>query len=235
MYSILDLSNTKKNLVMTAYQSLLQTATNGNALLLAVSKTKPIEDIKALYIQGQLAFAENKVQEMVEKYEALPKELQWHLIGHLQTNKVKYIVPFVHTIHSVDSLKLIQEIQKEAAKIYRRINILLQFYIATEETKFGLTYLEAQEILEVIAANPDEYEYINIVGVMGMASFTDDKNKIRQEFADLKNIFLLLKNTYFPFQSDFKHISMGMSSDYEIALQEGSTIIRIGSLLFGAR
>jgi PLP dependent protein len=206
-----------------------------DATLLAVSKTKPVQDITALYIKGQRAFAENKVQEMAEKYEALPKDIQWHLIGHLQTNKVKYIVPFVHMIHSVDSLKLIQEIQKEAAKIYRRVNILLQLYVATEDTKFGLSYLEAQEILEVVAANPNDYNYINICGVMGMASYTDNQTQIHTEFADLKNSFTLLKNTYFPFSADFKHISMGMSSDYEIALQEGSTMIRIGSLLFGQR
>jgi PLP dependent protein len=220
---------------MSIYTDLVQLTNKYDATLLAVSKTKPIEDITALYIKGQRVFAENKVQEMAEKYEALPKDIQWHLIGHLQTNKVKYIVPFVHTIHSVDSLKLLQEIQKEASKIYRRVNVLLQLYIATEETKFGLSYTEAQEILDVVAANPDEYNYINICGVMGMASFTDNQVQIRKEFADLKNSFTLLKNTYFPFTTDFKHISMGMSSDYEIALQEGSTMIRIGSLLFGSR
>ena len=206
-----------------------------DATLIAVSKTKPVNDIMSLYLHGQRVFAENKVQEMCEKYEQLPKDIQWHLIGHLQTNKVKYIVPFVHTIHSVDSLKLVQEIQKEAAKIYRRVNVFLQLYIANEDTKFGLSYVEAQEILDAIAATPEDYNYINICGVMGMATYTYDELQIKKEFADLKNSFLLLKNTYFPFTTDFKHISMGMSSDYEIALQQGSTMIRIGSLLFGSR
>jgi PLP dependent protein len=220
---------------MSTFLELQRAAKQASALLVAVSKTKPIEDIKGLYLQGQRAFAENKVQEMCDKYEVLPKDIQWHFVGHLQSNKVKYIVSFVHTIHSVDSLKLLQEIQKEAEKIYRRVNVLLQFHIADEETKYGLSYLEAQDILNVIAANPEAYNYINICGVMGMATFTDDTEKVRKEFASLKNMFALLKNTYFPMVSDFKEVSMGMSSDYAIALQEGSTMIRIGSLLFGHR
>jgi PLP dependent protein len=220
---------------MSTFLELQRAAKQASALLVAVSKTKPIEDIKGLYLQGQRAFAENKVQEMCDKYEVLPKDIQWHFVGHLQSNKVKYIVSFVHTIHSVDSLKLLQEIQKEAEKIYRRVNVLLQFHIADEETKYGLSYLEAQDILNVIAANPEAYNYINICGVMGMATFTDDTEKVRKEFASLKNMFALLKNTYFPMVSDFKEVSMGMSGDYAIALQEGSTMIRIGSLLFGHR
>jgi PLP dependent protein len=220
---------------MSTFLDLQRATKQAGALMIAVSKTKPVEDIKPLYLQGQRAFAENKVQEMCDKYDVLPKDIQWHFVGHLQSNKVKYIVPFVHTIHSVDSLKLLQEIQKEAEKIYRRVNVLLQFHIADEETKYGLSYLEAQDILNVIAANPEAYCYINICGVMGMATFTDDANKVRNEFASLKNMFTLLKNTYFPMVSDFKEVSMGMSGDYAIALQEGSTMIRIGSLLFGHR
>ena len=220
---------------MNNYQLLLDATKAKDAALIAVSKTKPIEDIKVVYLQGQRIFAENKVQEMCEKYEHLPKDIQWHLIGHLQTNKVKYIIPFVHTIQSVDSLKLLQEIQKEAKKIFRRINILLQFHIATEETKFGLSLPEAQDILERLQANPELYDCINICGVMGMASFTDDAAQVRKEFASLKNMFIILKNTYFPFTSSFKEISMGMSGDYQIALEEGSTMIRVGSLLFGNR
>ena len=220
---------------MNNYQLLLETTKAKDAALIAVSKTKPIEDIKVVYLQGQRIFAENKVQEMCEKYEHLPKDIQWHLIGHLQTNKVKYIIPFVHTIQSVDSLKLLQEIQKEAKKIFRRINILLQFHIATEETKFGLSLPEAQDILEGLQANPELYDCINICGVMGMASFTDDAAQVRKEIASLKNMFIILKNTYFPFTSSFKEISMGMSGDYQIALEEGSTMIRVGSLLFGSR
>jgi PLP dependent protein len=220
---------------MSTYKELLQITNQHQALLLAVSKTKPVEDIEPLYLAGQRAFAENKVQEMCEKYEQLPKDIQWHLIGHLQSNKVKYIASFVHLIHSVDSLKLLQEIQKEGAKIYRRINVLLQFHISTEETKFGLSYLEAKDILDIVSANPDAYNFVNICGVMGMASFTDNQDQVQKEFADLKNTFTLLKNTYFPFASDFKEISMGMSGDYAMALQQGSTMIRIGSLLFGER
>jgi pyridoxal phosphate enzyme (YggS family) len=220
---------------MSTYQELLNVTKKHQALLLAVSKTKPIEDIKPLYTAGQRAFAENKVQEMCEKYELLPKDIQWHLIGHLQSNKVKYIASFVHMIHSVDSLKLLQEIQKEGAKIYRRINVLLQFHIATEDTKFGLSYLEAQDVLDIVMANPEDFNFVNICGVMGMASFTDNQSQVQQEFASLKNSFMLLKNTYFPFASDFKEISMGMSGDYDLALSQGSTMIRIGSLLFGSR
>jgi PLP dependent protein len=138
-------------------------------------------------------------------------------------------------IHSVDSLKLLQEIQKEGAKIFRRINVLLQFHIAIEETKFGLSYLEAQDILDIVKANPNEYNFVNICGVMGMASFTENKEQVKQEFANLKNIFILLKNTYFPFASDFTEVSMGMSGDFEMAIEQGSTMVRIGSLLFGVR
>jgi PLP dependent protein len=204
-----------------------------NAQLIAVSKTKPAEDIKALYHKGQLHFGENKVQELVDKYESLPKDIKWHLIGHLQSNKVKYIVPFVHCIHSIDSIKLLQEVEKEAAKIYRNVDVLIQFHIATEDTKYGLSLLEAKDLCEHFkTAN---YTYAKIRGVMGMATFTDNQQQISKEFEILKGYFTYLKDVYFPFDNHFKEISMGMSSDYPLALQAGSTMVRIGSLLFGNR
>jgi pyridoxal phosphate enzyme (YggS family) len=201
--------------------------------LVAVSKTKPAEAIQELYDQGQRIFGENKVQELTWKYEALPKDIEWHAIGHLQTNKVKYIAPFVAMIHSVESLKLMKEINKQAKKNERVIKVLLQFHIAEEDTKFGLDLSEAKEIL-----NSDFYknaENINVVGVMGMATFTDDKNQVQNEFRTLKNIFDQLKKEFFESDDSFKEISMGMSGDYELAVAEGSTMVRIGSLLFGAR
>jgi PLP dependent protein len=217
------------------YPQILEEARCAKATLIAVSKTKPIEDLKTLYHQGQKHFGENKVQELCDKYESLPKDIHWHLIGHLQSNKVKYIVPFVHLIHSVDSMKLLNEIQKEAAKIYRRVDVLLQLHIATENTKFGLSYTEADEMLQIVNASPDLYSYTNIVGIMGMASFTENASQVTEEFATLKNYFQLLKDNYYPFDSKFKEISMGMSGDYKLALQNGSTMIRVGSLIFGSR
>ena len=201
--------------------------------LVAVSKTKPAEAILELYNQGQRIFGENKVQELTWKHEALPKDIVWHAIGHLQTNKVKYIAPFVSMIHSVESLKLLREIEKQARKNSRVIDILLQFHIAEEDTKFGLDLSEAREII-----NSDFYknaENIKVVGVMGMATFTNDKNQVRNEFRTLKNIFDDLKKEFFESDDSFKEISMGMSGDYELAVEEGSTMVRVGSLLFGAR
>jgi pyridoxal phosphate enzyme (YggS family) len=201
--------------------------------LVAVSKTKPAEAIQELYDQGQRVFGENKVQELTWKYEALPKDIKWHAIGHLQTNKVKYIAPFIAMIHSVDSLKLMKEINKQAKKNDRVIEVLLQFHIAEEDTKFGLDLSEAQEIL-----SSDFYknsENIKVVGVMGMATFTDDKNQVRNEFRTLKRFFGELKKEFFENENSFKEVSMGMSGDYEIAAEEGSTMVRIGSLLFGTR
>ncbi len=205
-----------------------------SAQLIAVSKTKPKEAILDLYNQGQKIFGENKVQELMDKHDSLPKDIQWHLIGHLQTNKVKYIAPFVHLIHSVDSFKLLQEIEKEAAKLFRNISVLLQFHIAEEETKFGLNMTEATELLEYYTSG-NNFVYTKIAGVMGMATFTEDKTQVDKEFKHLKNIFQNLKDTYFPFNTAFKEISMGMSGDYEMALENGSTMIRVGSLLFGNR
>jgi len=204
-----------------------------NVTLVAVSKTKPAEDIQSKYKLGQRDFGENKVQELVDKYENLPKDIRWHLIGHLQTNKVKYIAPFVHLVHAVDSLKLLKEINKEAIKNNRVISCFLQFHIAQEDSKYGLTFVEAQEILE--SKTFVEMRNISIVGVMGMASFVDDQDQIRDEFQTLDSYFNVIKSHYFKFNDNFKEISMGMSGDYALAIEQGSTMVRIGSKLFGAR
>ena len=189
--------------------------------------------IEEAYAAGQRVFGENKVQEMVDKYEQLPKDINWHMIGHLQTNKVKYIAPFVALIHGVESLKLLETINKEANKVGRVIPCLLQFHIAQEETKFGLTLEEAREILESEAYRG--MQNVRIAGVMGMATNTDNEEQIRAEFRHLKEIFDTLKREYFPGNADFKELSMGMSGDYPIAVQEGSTMVRVGSAIFGAR
>lgn len=201
--------------------------------LVAVSKTKPIEEIIEIYQQGQRIFGENKVQELREKYEQLPKDIEWHLIGHLQTNKVKYIAPFVSLIHAVDSLKLLKEIDKQAKKHNRVIDCLLQFHIAREETKFGLDQKEAVELLEHPTFS--RLNNIHIRGIMGMASFTKDETQIRKEFQTLISIFDFLKTNYFPDQSSFDTRSMGMSGDFKIAIEEGSNMVRVGSLIFGSR
>lgn len=201
--------------------------------LVAVSKTKPNEAILDAYNAGVRIFGENKVQELTTKYETLPNDIEWHFIGHLQTNKVKYIAPFVKLIHAVDSLKLLKTIDKEAAKNERIINCLLQFHIAKEETKYGLSEDEANAILD-----SDEYkkmQNIRICGVMGMATFTENTEQIRNEFQLLKNIFSKLKDRYFADNEYFKEVSMGMSDDYLIAVEQGSTMVRIGSTIFGHR
>ena len=200
---------------------------------MAVSKTKPNEAVLEAYRAGQRVFGENKVQEMVSKYEALPKDIEWHLIGHLQTNKVKYIAPFVSMIHSVDSLKLLSVIDKEGERNDRVIQCLLQFHIADEETKFGLSYDEAVGLLE-----SEEYrsmKNIRIRGVMGMATFSDDVDQVRSEFANLKNCFDRLKSSFFMEEQSFSEISMGMSDDYLLAIGQGSTMVRVGSSIFGVR
>lgn len=211
-----------------------------NSKLIAVSKFQSIEKIEALYSLGQRDFAENYVQELVTKYEYFKdkeafNEIRWHFIGHLQRNKVKYIAPFVYMIHSVDSLKLLKEINKEGSKLNRQIKCLLQFHIAQEETKFGLDNLEAIEIMETIKATPQDFDHTILSGVMGMASFSDDLKLVRNEFKDLKNAFHHFKSSYFLLDNNFSEISMGMSADYDIALEEGSTMVRIGSMLFGKR
>jgi len=203
------------------------------ARLVAVSKTKPQSAILNLYEQGQMVFGENRVQELVEKYEALPKDIEWHMIGHLQSNKVKYIAPFVHLIHSIDSLKLLKEVNKQALRQERVIDVLLQFHISEESTKFGLDLQEAQALLDSEAY--EQMQNIRIVGVMGMATFTHDLEQVRQEFRELKSLFDQLQDQYFKQQEHFCEISMGMSGDYPVAIEEGSTLVRIGSLLFGKR
>jgi len=201
--------------------------------LVAVSKTKPNEDIMAAYQVGQRIFGENKVQDLTKKYEELPKDVEWHFIGHPQTNKVKYIAPFVSLIHGVDSLKLLSAINKEGAKNKRVIPCLLQFHIAEESTKFGLDESEAGELLQTEEFK--SFKNVEIAGVMGMATYTDDEEQIRNEFRMLRNIFRTLKNKYFSDSENFREISMGMSDDFTMAVEEGSTLIRVGSKIFGAR
>jgi len=198
--------------------------------LVAVSKTKPVQDILEAYNGGQRDFGENRVQELMDKHEQLPKDIRWHMIGHLQTNKVKCIAPFVSLIHSVDSLKLLKEINKEAQKNNRIIDCLLQFYIAQEESKFGLTMEEACALLQ----SPDfkDLKNVRLVGIMGMASFVDDPKKIQLEFRTLNTYFKAIKLDFYNYEPSFKEISMGMSGDYQIAISEGSTMIRVGSSIF---
>ena len=215
----------------------------GQAVLVAVSKTKPAEDILALYAEGQRDFGENYVQELVDKQPRLPSDIRWHFIGHLQSNKVKYIIGFVHLIHGVDSLSLLKEIHKQAAKAGRIVDVLLQVYIAREETKFGLDVVELEELLQTVRAAPDEFANVRVRGLMGMASFSNNPESILAEFRSLHRLF----DKYFaasapPAQSDLPApgspppiLSMGMSGDYQLAVAEGSTMVRIGSLLFGKR
>lgn len=201
--------------------------------LIAVSKTMPPGDILVAYETGHRRFGENKVQELSSKYPVLPADIQWHFIGHLQTNKVKQIVQFVHMIESVDSFKLLKEIQKQAEKTDRVVNCLLQFHIAEEESKFGLDLEEATAIL----TSPElaTWKHIRLCGVMGMATYTEDMAHVRREFNHLKQIFRTLKVSYFQATDSFSEISMGMSGDFREAIDEGSTIVRIGSLIFGER
>ena len=206
---------------------------NRDVKLIAVSKTKPIESIVEAYEAGQRLFGENMVQELVEKHENLPKDIEWHLIGHLQTNKVKYIAPFISLIHSVDSLKLLQEINKQALKNNRIIDCLLQLEIADEETKFGM---DLGEVIELLRSDEfKELKNIRICGVMGIATLTDNPKITAEEFYELNTFFKGLKETFFSKDVAFKEISMGMSGDYKLAIEKGSTMIRLGSTIFGAR
>lgn len=207
----------------------LQSELHQRATLVAVSKTKPLEDLQLAYEQGQRVFGENKVQELQYKQPAMPEDTQWHMIGHLQRNKVKYIAPYISLIHGVDSLRLLNEIDKQGRKIDRVIPCLLQVHIAQESTKFGLDAEEVEEIL--LTHGPDKWPFVRIDGLMGMASLTDNKEQIRQEFRGLKELFDELKANNLPLNT----LSMGMSGDYPIALEEGSTMVRIGSSIFGAR
>ena len=204
-----------------------------NIKLIAVSKTKPVETLMEAYNSGQKIFGENKVQELVGKFEQMPKDIEWHMIGHLQSNKVKYIIPFIALIHSVDSENVLLEINKQAAKINKIQQILLQISIADEETKFGFEEAELFKLL--LKYNKQEFANIEIVGLMGMATFTDNKKQIENEFAGLKKLFDNVKSTYFSSQESFNQLSMGMSSDYQIAIANGSNLIRVGSNIFGGR
>lgn len=204
-----------------------------NVKLVAVSKTKPVEEIMEAYDAGQRVFGENMVQELVDKHEQLPKDIEWHLVGHLQTNKVKYIAPFISLIHSVDSLKLLQEINKQALKNNRVIDCLLQIYIADEATKYGFGF---DEVIELLRSDEfQELENVRIVGVMGIATNTENPKQIREEFYELKTFFTGIKQSFFRKEDSFKEISMGMSDDYKIAIEQGSTMVRLGSTIFGKR
>lgn len=221
---------------MSHIQEEIQTIKAGlpkSVRLVAVSKFHPIEALQEAYEGGQRIFGESKVQEMTQKYEALPKDIEWHFIGHLQTNKIKYMAPYVALIHGVDSYKLLSEINKQAAKAGRIIHCLLQIHIAQEETKFGFSTDECRTMLE--EGNWRQLKNVQIVGVMGMATNTEDEAQIKREFSTLSAFFQEVKETYFKEVSSFKEISMGMSDDYPIAIEEGSTLIRIGSRIFGAR
>lgn len=201
--------------------------------LVAVSKTKPNEDILEAYNAGQRIFGESKVQELTTKYETLPKDIKWHMIGHLQRNKVKFIAPFIYMIHSVDSFRLLREINKQGARIKRKIDVLLQMHIANEESKFGLSEDELNELI----SHQDflEMKYVNVKGLMGMATNTGNSDQVRQEFSFLHGLFDALKSKTIPGLLEMKELSMGMTNDYEIALEEGTTLIRIGSAIFGER
>jgi PLP dependent protein len=201
--------------------------------LIAVSKTKPVEEVQEAYDAGQRLFGENMVQELLEKYEHLPKDIQWHLIGHLQSNKVKYIAPFISMIQSVDSLKLLQEINKHAEKNSRVIDCLLQVYIADEETKFGLGFDEVIELLR--SEELTALKHIRIRGLMGIATNTENEKQIKDEFYELKTFFDGIKQSYFRKDTSFDTLSMGMSADYKIAIEQGSNMVRLGSTIFGKR
>lgn len=201
--------------------------------LVAVSKTKPEEDIIEAYSAGQRIFGESHAQELKQKHEDLPKDIEWHFIGHLQTNKIKYIVEYVKLIHSVDSFNLLQAINKEAVKKNVVVNCLLQFFIATEETKYGMNLDEARQMLE--SEEFKAMKNIRICGVMGIGSLTDDIQQTHNEFASLKQIFDILKSGYFANSPEFKEVSMGMSGDYQLAIEHGSTMVRVGSSIFGKR
>ena len=217
-----------------AYEQLIADLNYHRVTLVAVSKTKSVEEIKELYDLGQKDFGENYVQELAEKQSQLPKDIRWHFIGHLQSNKVKQIAPFIHLVHAVDSLKLLQEINRQGKKNDRVIDCLLQVHIAQEETKFGLDENELKTLASTNANELHQLQNVRIVGLMGMASFTDDMEKVRIEFRYLKRLF----ETYAKLPVDNSQLtilSMGMSSDYFVAIEEGSTTVRIGSLIFGAR
>jgi len=215
-----------------AYHQIVKELEGYGAQLVAVSKTKPADDIKTLFDEGQLVFGENKVQEMTGKQELLDASIQWHMIGHLQRNKVKYMAPYVALVHGIDSLRLLKEVNKQGKNADRKISCLLQMHIAEEESKFGLAQNELEEIIGYLQT--EQPEYLHIKGLMGMATNTSDKTQVRKEFEGLKGLFDNLKTTAFA-NDDFNVLSMGMSGDYKIALDAGSNMVRIGSMIFGAR
>ena len=226
----------QKNKTMSISKNLnnIKSQLPAHVTLVAVSKTKPVADLMEAYNAGQRIFGENKIQEMTDKWEVMPKDIEWHMIGHVQTNKVKYMAPYVSLIHGVDSLKLLQEINKQADKNNRVIDCLLQVYIAEEESKFGLDEQELDEILNEIQHNKENYKNIRIVGLMGMATFTENQNQIEKEFKHLKTIF----DKYNQLKTEncqLNTLSMGMSGDYQLAISCGSTMVRIGSSIFGSR
>lgn len=206
---------------------------NSDCKLIAVSKTKPLSDLKSAYEAGIRDFGENKVQEIQAKQPEMPADTRWHMIGHLQSNKVKYIAPFVHLIHGVDSFKLLQEINKQGKKIDRQIPVLIQMHVAEEESKFGFDRAELESMLS--SKEFGELTHVKIKGLMGMATFTENQDQIRKEFRGLKSLFEELKSQKLPEFVELEEISMGMSGDYKIAQEEGSTMVRIGSAIFGSR
>jgi pyridoxal phosphate enzyme (YggS family) len=218
--------------IATNLQTIKSTLPN-HVTLVAVSKTKPVSDLMEAYNSGQRIFGENKIQEMVDKWEQMPKDIEWHMIGHVQTNKVKYMAPFVNLIHGVDSIKLLEEINKQALKNNRIIDCLLQIHIAEEETKFGL---DEEELTALLSSDSFlNMKNIRIVGLMGMATFTDNQNQIKKEFTHLKSIFDSGRNGLQSVSTTLNTLSMGMSGDYQLAIACGSTMVRIGSSIFGKR
>lgn len=218
-----------------AYTEIISELKSKNTTLVAVSKIKPASDIRELYDLGQRDFGENYVQELVQKQSELPADIRWHFIGHLQRNKVKYIAPFVHLIHGIDSIKLLEEVNKEGKKNNRIIDCLLQVHIAQEETKFGFDETDLSQFSDYFEVEKANLSHVRIRGLMGMASFSDDTELVRAEFGQLKQIFEIMKGSAFLGQSTFDTLSMGMSGDYEAAIAEGANMVRIGSLLFGRR
>lgn len=217
------------------YQSILKEVEAAGASLVAVSKFKPVEDIKALYDLGHRDFGENYVQELVSKQAVLPSDIRWHFIGHLQRNKVKYIAPFIHLIHSVDSFKLLKEINKQAEKNDRNISCLLQMHVTDEATKTGMTDTDLNEFVSFYEVQKKALFHVSLKGIMGMTTLTEEEALVRQDLKSLKTIFEFAKKSYFLFQDSFSILSMGMSGDYQMALEEGSNMVRIGSLIFGRR
>lgn len=218
-----------------AYQEIISELKSKKTTLVAVSKIKPASDIRELYDLGQRDFGENYVQELVQKQSELPADIQWHFIGHLQRNKVKYIAPFVHLIHGIDSIKLLEEVNKEGKKNNRVIDCLLQVHIAQEETKFGFDETDLSRFSDYFEIEKANLSHVRIRGLMGMASFSEDTELVRAEFGQLKQIFEIMKGSAFLSYSTFDTLSMGMSGDYQLAIDEGANMVRIGSLLFGRR